>query len=372
MSNPTSRSTLVDIPTIERELNGLWEKMTEASSDEPVMRACVMNLLVYAGSEDSLREVSQVMAEITTDHPSRVVVMVAPRDGVHFPLDATVTVRCQLAERGRKQICCEQIVLKVAREEISYLPSLVRPLVIPDLPVFLWWRHAPNLQSTLFTRLVDTSDRVIIDSAQFSQGENDFPPLAALIKQKARRTVFSDLQWCQLTPWRVMIALIFDVPEYQSYLGRLDRVEITCAGQSSRSIPSQALLAAGWLSSRLKWQPTSGRHWIDEHTCRWQLKSENQTRIIQIKLSPSKATADDRLHSLQLIADKEPPARFRTFVDPDNKHLEAEVTVGVRKLTRKIIRLDDDEARLIRGELEILGHDEVYEKALGVLAELWN
>lgn len=371
--NPPQEPSTLDVPTIERELNELWAQMMEPSSGEAVMRACVASLLVYAPCERTVGEIGQVMAEVTDEHPSRVIIILVQSDAVRPPLQASVTIRCSFAERERKQICCEQIVIKVTTEEISRLPSFVRPLIVPDLPVFLWWRDVPNLQSALFTELVETSDRVIIDSAKLPETEDSFQSLGALIEERAQWTAFGDLNWCRLTPWRVLIAGFFDVPEYRSHLAHVDRVEINCVGghSSDRAIPSQALLAAGWLASRLKWWPASKPHWINRHTCQWPLQSEERTIVIEIKISSSESDAPGRLDSVQLISRGELAARFLTFANPKGTHLKAEVSLGAKKLTGKIIQLDEnDEAQLIRREVEILGHDAVYEEALAFLTGL--
>ena len=57
---------VVDVSTLEHELNELWEQMTEVSSGEDqqaVMRACVANLVVYSPGPDSTGEISQIMAQ---------------------------------------------------------------------------------------------------------------------------------------------------------------------------------------------------------------------------------------------------------------------------------------------------------------------
>ena len=155
----------VNVATIEQQLDELWAGMTQMSDPDQqvVMRACVLNLVVCASDQEGLGEISEIMARVSDEHPGRFIVILL-KEETQSPIDAIVTAQCHPAEKGRKQICCEQIGITAGREHMNHLSSFVRPLLIHDLPVFLWWRDVPDLKGSLFTELVETSDRVIIDS----------------------------------------------------------------------------------------------------------------------------------------------------------------------------------------------------------------
>ena len=364
----------VDVSVIEHELKELWEQMTELSAEEDqqaVMRACVANLVVYNPAGESAGEISPMIAEVTNQHPSRVILLLSEPDSSQASLDAMVTAQCHPADGGRKQICCEQIVIQAAGEDISRLPSLVRTLVIPDLPVFLWWRDLPDFKSALFTDFMRGADRVILDSAGLADARQGLRTLAALVEAKPQKTAFSDLSWCRLTPWRVLVAGFFDVPKYRSYLARLNRVRIESVGGGSGepSIPVHGLLLAAWLASRLHWKATTKPHWIDERTCDWELEAEDRTVTLHIEITSSGGAARPGLNSLKLLVEGEPSAQWIVSIAADGKHLEGHVRLEGRNEGARIIRLeDDDEAQLAGKELEILGHDPVYEQGLQWLA----
>ena len=364
----------VDVSVIEHELKELWEQMTEVSAEEDqqaVMRACVANLVVYNPAGESAGEISPIIAEVTNQHPSRVILLLSEPDSSQASLDAMVTAQCHPSGRGRKQICCEQIVIQAAGEDISHLPSLVRTLVIPDLPVFLWWRDLPDVKGALFTDFMQGADRVILDSAGLADARQGLRTLAALMEAKPQKTAFSDLSWCRLTPWRVLVAGFFDVPKYKPYLARLNRVQIQSVGggSSEPSIPAHGLLLAAWLASRLNWKATTKPHWIDEHTCDWELEAEDRTVTIHIEITSSEGAARPGLNSLQLFVEGEPSAQWAASIAADGKHLEGHVRLEGRNEGARIIRLDDDdEAQLAGRELEILAHDQVYEQGLKWLA----
>jgi glucose-6-phosphate dehydrogenase assembly protein OpcA len=360
----------VDVPAIKHDLKELWEQMTEVSQEEDqqaVMRACVANLVVYNPAGESAGEISRMTAEVTNEHPSRVIVLFPEPDSSEPFLDAMVTAQCQPSDHGRKQICCEQIVIQAKGEEVRHLPSLVRSLVVPDLPVFLWWRDLADFQNDLFTEFIRGSDRVILDSTGLADAEEGLRTLAALMDETAQTTAFSDLGWCRLTPWRVLVAGFFDVPECRSYLSRLSRVEIECVsgGSAKGSIPGPGLLVAAWLASRLNWKATTSPHWIDEHNCEWKLEAEDRTVTVHIEMSPSEGAARPGLNSLKLFVEGEPSARWVASIAADGKHLVGHVRLEGRNEEARVIRLEeDDEAQLAGRELEILGHDQAYEQGL--------
>ncbi len=361
---------VVDVPTLEHELNELWEQMTEVSSgkeEQAVMRACVATLVVYSPGQASTGEISHIMAQVTNQHPSRAIVLISEPDSSEPSLNAMVTAQCYPSGRGQKQICCEQIVIQAAGQEIGHLPSLVRSLVIPDLPVFLWWRDLLDFQAAIFTGLVQSCDRVIIDSAGLPDAQEGLRTLVTLIEKRAHWTAFSDLSWCRLTPWRVLVAGFFDAPDCRPYLARLDRVEIesSARGSNQHSIPAESLLMAAWLASRLKWEFTVKPRWIDEHTYQWELQAQDRTVMIQIKITSSASGAGPGLNSLQLLVENEPSARFSACIALDDQHLESHVTLEGKQEVARVIRFpDEDEAQLVSREMEILGHDKVYEQGL--------
>ena len=375
LKDPSQGVRTVDVSAVEAELSQLWQQMAEVSSEQEqaIIRACVLNLMIYVPGEKCMGEVSQLTAEVTTEHPSRVIVVCANPGASEPALGAVVSAQCHASAAGRKQICCEQIGIQADGEGTHQLPSLVRALVVPDLPVFLWWRDVLDFENPLLNELVETSDRVIIDSAALPDTEGGLGRLTSFISEKAQWNAFSDLNWSRLTPWRGLIAGFFDLPECRPYLARLDRVEIEGVGGGSDgySIPTQAVLLAAWFASRLEWKPVSRPQRISEHAYQFQLNAENRNLVIQIGTSPSAKPVCAGLHSVELVVREAPSARFAVFPGLDDQHLESHVMLGRRELVTRFMRLDDlGEAQLVGKELEITGHDNVYEQALEFSAAL--
>src|SRR5919112_3007394 len=193
----------IDAAKLERELNAMWAEMSTPAGEggaAGVVRACVLNLVVYAEGAAERAEVDDLLSEVVERHPCRAIVLAAERGADEARLEAFVSTRCQLSSRGSKRICGEQITIEAAGASVDTASSAVAPLLVPDVPVFLWWRDIPHYDDRLFTRLAGMADRVVIDSASFDRPHEDLLRLAALLEGGRMR--LSDLNWGRLTSWR--------------------------------------------------------------------------------------------------------------------------------------------------------------------------
>jgi hypothetical protein len=91
------------------------------------------------------------------------------------------------------------------------------------------------------------TDVVLLDSDDHDQDGPGLARAADLLK----RAYVVDLAWLRTTPWRERLAACFDPPDRRPALRRLEKI---CIRHHRSSTPSAALLA-GWLASRLGWDP---------------------------------------------------------------------------------------------------------------------
>jgi glucose-6-phosphate dehydrogenase assembly protein OpcA len=250
----------VSLTNIEKGLTALWQaagKPRTGEAEPPVNRACVFNLVICVNGDEELNAVTQIIASITYSYPSRSIVLVRKPDEPTAPISAYISAHCQLPTSTGKKVCCEQITVVGKGDSVNGLWSLVLPLLVPDLPVMLWWPHEPVLDGPLFTRLVPTADRLIIDSRTFDRPSQSFARLAQLAQGEYRSTAFSDLGWARLSPWRSTLAQFFDDPKLRPFLLHISRVEIDYEAPQDNAQPnfSEGLLLVGWLAKQLGWQP---------------------------------------------------------------------------------------------------------------------
>jgi glucose-6-phosphate dehydrogenase assembly protein OpcA len=363
----------IDAAKLERELNAMWSEMSAPEGENGsagVVRACVLNLVVYAEGSEERAEVDELLSEVVERHPCRAIVLAAERGEDKPRLEAFVSTRCQLSSRGSKRICGEQITIEAAGSAVDTASSAVAPLLVPDVPVFLWWKDIPHYDDRLFTRLAGMADRVVIDSASFDRPHEDLRRLAALLE--GGRLRLSDLNWGRLTSWRALVAGFWDVADYRDSLAQVERIviEYDPPDRSHEQLAPKALLALGWVASCLGWQVAEGGSTFEDGRARFILKAGGREIEAVLAATDDAAGRDGWLTSV-------------TISTAAGDEFSVELLLEERRL-RTVARLRDaghacervlgyearTEGERLSGELDILSRDEVYESAVGAAARL--
>ena len=363
----------IDAAKLERELNAMWAEMSAPEGEGSaagVVRACVLNLVVYAEGAAERAEVDDLLSEIVERHPCRAIVLVAERGGAEPRLEAFVSTRCQLSSRGSKRICGEQITIEAAGPAVDTASSAVAPLLVPDVPVFLWWKDIPHYDDRLFTPLAGMADRVVIDSASFDRPHEDLRRLAGLLA--GGRTRLSDLNWGRLTSWRALVAGFWDVADYRDSLARIERVviEYDPPDRSRGEIAPKALLALGWVASCLGWEVAARGATFDGGRARFVLRDGGREVEAVLAATGDVAGRDGWLTSFTIST----AAGDEFFVGLLQEERRLRTGARLRGAGHACERVLGYEARTegerLSGELDILSRDEVYEGAVGVAARL--
>jgi hypothetical protein len=211
----------------------LAQLRAQASLEAPSMRTSVMTHLAWVPDEwlDQARDALAGMAE---RHPSRTVLLEPDPGNAMNRLDATVSLECYQAAGAERNVCSEVIELRLLGARAHAPASVVLPLLISDLPVFLRWRGLPTWGSSELEQLVGIIDRLVVDSTEWDGLPSAYARLAELFD----RVAVSDIAWSRTSRWRHLLASLW--PEIGDV--RALRVHGTAA---------QALLLGGWLRSRL-------------------------------------------------------------------------------------------------------------------------
>jgi glucose-6-phosphate dehydrogenase assembly protein OpcA len=147
-----------------------------------------------------------------------------------------VAIRCfALRGDGVGQVCSEVIELRLRGRRSRAPASIVEPLLLPDLPVFLRWRGLPPFAGDEFEQLADVVDRLIVDSTEWNA---EVPRAYGDLVSFFDRTAVSDIAWARTERWRAQLAALWP--------GIADVRTIRVTGTAA-----QAHLLAGWLRSRL-------------------------------------------------------------------------------------------------------------------------
>jgi glucose-6-phosphate dehydrogenase-like protein OpcA len=196
------------------------------------LRTSVMTHTAWV-PEEWLDAARKTLAGLAERHPSRTIILV-PRPREEDALDAHISVECFALPGMERHICSEVIELHLKGRRAQAAASIVLPLLLPDLPVFLRWRGRPTFNSDALDDLVEVVDRLVVDSLEWDEVRDGLHHLAELFD----RTAVSDIAWARTLRWRVEIAGLW--PEVA------DARELRVVGPES-----EALLLVGWLRSRL-------------------------------------------------------------------------------------------------------------------------
>jgi glucose-6-phosphate dehydrogenase assembly protein OpcA len=368
----------LDVEAIERTLAELWKQAAghdQSVGDDAVLRARVAGVMVYLNDESLLADTRQVISELATFHPCRALLMVGDRNAAARDIEMYLTALCANQKRsGSRNVCCEEIILTAHGRFVSELPSAAVPLLVPDLPVFLWWREEPGAEDKVFNQLCLAADRVVIDSADFHAPPSDFLGVTQLFNRESDEAIaLSDINWARLTPWRASLANFYDVEDYRIELDKITDVQIHFVAETEKTsaVSSQAVLIASWLASRLNWK-FAGAMETQSSSRGLAFQFRSNDRVVKLSLNEVQRPAmkSGRLCEIELKVSQK-PATFMVSRSEDGLHLKTQTTIGERSYPHQLLRVGNwSAAQLLNRELEILSHDKIYEEAIEVAAEM--
>lgn len=361
------------IDALERELARLRRAAVAHARErgQTLGRASVLNLVVYSEREVHARRAARTVADLALRHPSRAIVLLGDRD--RDGVVASVQLHCHVPQSdGAQPVLYEQILARVRGDFDERVASVVIPLLVPDLPVFLWWTGTPPSDARHLNDLVTLADRFIIDSADFARPDHTLPEIARLARH---RVAITDLNWARLTHWRELIAQFFDVPAWRPFLDGITGIRVGFAvDMDGRDIhPSQALLLLGWLSSRLGWRPVEALAPSEAGGLLFRM-SRGDGAPIMVRLRPRFERGLDAGNvsgiRIQATHGRE-TAEFVIKRAPDERHATATAIIGGVVRSERVMPLPALGIRDLLGEeLAIARNDHVYEVALAALMAL--
>jgi glucose-6-phosphate dehydrogenase assembly protein OpcA len=222
-------TALGTISEIDRELA---LRRVDTATGEPMQRTSVMTHIAWVPTQ-WVEAAEDVLTGLADRHPSRTIVLV-PDPDAGDGIDANAEVMQFPLGNGR-QVCVETIRVRLNGSRAEVPASVVQPLLLPDLPVFLRWRGVPPFGERPFEELIDVVDRLIVDSTEWP----DLPAPYTQLAEVFDRVVVSDIAWARTSRWRPQLASLWP--------GIKDVKTIEVTGTEA-----QANLLAGWLRSRLK------------------------------------------------------------------------------------------------------------------------
>jgi glucose-6-phosphate dehydrogenase assembly protein OpcA len=308
----------VTLGQVEAALNDL--RRTE---ERAAVRTTVLTLVAVINDAQHSDEILEVVRQLGGRHPSRTLVVVLvddDRDGI----DAHASLHA--IERNGRAICFEDVVLEVRGRARFHLDSVIEPFTIPDLPVAVW---TPFDLPAVGNPLLASADRIVVDTRFLAEST----ALLRRVGVLTRRFPVADLSWVRLTPWRSLLAGLFD--------GCLEFARGVYRVEATGHLAPRALIG-GWLMSSLGLPPSVVTLTPAEH--------------VSIRLQ---ATADGR------------EARFAVERTGDEKVIHATVEIAGGVSQQQTLRMrDQPRAAVLADALGRMGHDLVYERSLASALDL--
>lgn len=220
--------TLTSVSEIERKLAALRLDDERGGARQ---RTSVMTHIAWV-PEEWVEAAEDVLTGLADRHPSRTIVLFpfAGDGGLEGEVDVEL-----FAKGAGRGVCTDTIRIRLHGTSAAHPASVVEPLLIPDLPVFLRWRGLPPFGDSAFEELVETVDRLIIDSTEWA----GLPAPYADLGEVFDRVAVSDIAWARTSRWRPMLASLW--PQ----IAEVRKIKVT-------GTLAQAHLLAGWLRSRLE------------------------------------------------------------------------------------------------------------------------
>ncbi len=408
----------LDPQAVERALGKLWRVHAPSSDasaraeqaaeeEQAVMRARVANLIVFIPAESLISEVNEALAELTSSHPCRALVLSGDSQARDRNIEVSVSALCQAQAKSQRQVCCELVTLVARGRYAVELPSAAIPLLVSDLPVFLWWRGALDPGDKIFSTLSKAVDRVAIDTAACRDPFKDLKALSALMSSGSElQAPMSDLNWARLTSWRALLASFFDTADRREELDQINHVQIDYSSESrdqksevrgqrkesvsALSIAPQALLIAGWLASRLGWSSfakhsapaaSSGANSAAApNAVTVLLEKDGRSLEVEFHCVERPNMRPGRLARVALRTAADPAETFEVLRSKDGQCLETRRERGKSGGAARVLKVRNrSTAELLGGEMDILTRDRIYEQAVESAAkemisqiEMWS
>jgi glucose-6-phosphate dehydrogenase assembly protein OpcA len=217
------------------------------AANEALAPARVLNLVVVVDREWK-GEIANRLERAGRYQASRTV-LCAVEERRHT-LDAVATVSHEEPKGSRIGVMHETVEIDLGPEHLQALQTIVDPVLVGEIPTVMWSPHGHDEAVDALLPLIDV---MLIDSDDTDDPSEAFSRAEHL----RRKTYIVDLAWLRTTPWRERLAATFDLPERLVALRQITELEV----RHRESSMASALLLAGWMSSRLRWQQSRLRLW---------------------------------------------------------------------------------------------------------------
>jgi glucose-6-phosphate dehydrogenase assembly protein OpcA len=212
------------------------------AANNALVPARVLNLVVVV-DRSWKGEIANRLERVGRYHASRTI-LCAVEPG-RTTIDARVVMSYEEPAADGVGVILEHIEIDVGDVHLANLESVIDPIRAAEIPTMIWCPHGHR---EAIDSLLPITDVILLDSDDESEPTVALEQAAELLES----VYVVDLAWLRTTPWRERLAATFDPPVRQELLWQIG---LMATRHQATSTASAALLA-GWLASRLHWEPT--------------------------------------------------------------------------------------------------------------------
>lgn len=381
----------VDIGVIHDELNSMWadgqpprivsgpfgeQVDPQHGSGQEQMRANTLNLVAVAPTLDIAEMALNTVSQLKDFLPTRTIIVITDPT---LKRPKTWHIDLQINETASKDdspgILFETITFWTDQSSAGVLSSVVAPLLISELPTFLWWPSGEFRNNAIFEDLSLIADRLVFDSARLGNDAHAVADYRSLIDDPTDPIV-GDFTWLRLAPWRQLVAQFFDPQDMQKSLNHVDSVTIGYAQdrKDSGSGFAAALLICGWLGSRLGWniieplEPRKAGGWTAFMAATDELGRANE---ISIRLTPDATPgAKFSLRSVEIITNHDTSGKFLVQRTDQDDLITSSETSFSPYVSRMVYSRRHSTVEMLGEELQRFGPDRIFEDAIRLATRL--
>ena len=226
----------VEPSDLERHVRRSWQQPMDGDQ-RPLARTTTMNVIAVAPVAD---EALLRSALRTLFHQSPCIAFLVFLTDREAPLETSFGVHTEKGPHSRR-VLLECVTMRAGRSERRRIPSLVRPLLLDDLPTQFFWAGAVPADAGLLYALGSLADQVVYDSSLFAD------PDADRRRMESFRLGALDLTWTRLRAWRRALAEAFEHHSLRSG----DGIEVVIEHGDTMGTRAASLVLAHWIESRL-------------------------------------------------------------------------------------------------------------------------
>ena len=337
-----------------------------------VSHPCLSNLVIYTEEKGDELLITETIAEYIVKHPCRVILAMAqPRSG-QKALESAVSAHIYSDGSG-KSVTCDQITLHASGAAVKDLAGAVQPLLVTDLPTYIWWRGLFLTQRQLVEQFLTFADRFIYDGIGWTNLHFAVLQVADFISKYDDKVAFTNFNWSRLRPWREGIADFFDAGMYEKEVWELRHVRVGFMSLpgSEEGYQFRALLIVAWLAVQLEWEPVTGRPGVEQAGLEFRDKKGDPVYADLVMLPQSGPTsqglqdivlsARSGEHTHEFIVEREHEEHLMILRHKDN---------ASESVLRTVPHADSSTADLLYRELGRRVRNRVFERSFKMASKL--